>query len=331
MRNLIALLAVLVLSGLAYGQGIEGQLRRLYNVERGNSGGYEVMDFTKGFLLNGSALSLTELGFFDGVTAGTVTASKGVAVDSNKDIGDFRNLDAVNVDAGASGTAGTVDIFPSTASKGKVAITAADSAGNTTTTIVNASQSGARTYTIPDAGASGGFVLTTATQKVFGMPHVRLNSSTAASTAFTAAVEANFSTGSYTIPASTLAAGDVITVDCVVTIPTTDAADTLRIYLNVGGISGTAIFDSTALDVSNDDKFRLRATINVRTVGATGTMYCLVEGTATVAGADAVAYPTLTSIGSIDTTAAIDLTVSAVWSDATGNSCSLQFFNVNLN
>ena len=64
-----------------------------------------------------------------------------------------------NVDAGASGTAGTVDVFPATAAKGKVSLTAADSAGDTTTTLVNASQAGARTYTIPDAGASASFVM----------------------------------------------------------------------------------------------------------------------------------------------------------------------------
>jgi hypothetical protein len=115
-----------------------------------------------------SSVDLTELASLDFGTAGTVTASKMVVVDSNKDIGDFRNLDAVNFDAGASGTAGSVDVFPSTASKGKIAITAADSAGNTTTTITNASQSGARTYTIPDAGASASFVMTEGTQTVNG-------------------------------------------------------------------------------------------------------------------------------------------------------------------
>jgi len=113
-------------------------------------------------------IAAPELGFLDGVTAGTVTASKAVVVDSNKDAGDFRNLDAVNFDAGASGTAGTVDIFPSTASKGKVSLTAADSAGNTTTTIVNASQSGARTYTIPDAGGSASFMMAAGTNTLSG-------------------------------------------------------------------------------------------------------------------------------------------------------------------
>lgn len=107
----------------------------------------------------GTLLAGAELTVLDGVTAGTVTASKAAVVDSNKDIGDFRNLDVVNIDAGASGTAGSVDVFPSTASKGKVSLTAADSAGDTTTTIVNASQGGARTYTIPDAGASASFVM----------------------------------------------------------------------------------------------------------------------------------------------------------------------------
>ena len=40
----------------------------------------------------GSALTTTELGYLDGLTAGTVTASKAVVVDSNKDITGFRNI-----------------------------------------------------------------------------------------------------------------------------------------------------------------------------------------------------------------------------------------------
>jgi hypothetical protein len=55
---------------------------------------------------------------------------------------------------GASGTVGAFNVFPSTSAKGSVRILAADSAGDTVTTITNASQAGARTYTIPDAGAS---------------------------------------------------------------------------------------------------------------------------------------------------------------------------------
>jgi hypothetical protein len=94
------------------------------------------------------------------VTPGTVTASKAVVVDSNKDIGDFRNLDVTNLDAGLSGTAGTVDVFPSTAARGKLAIAAVDNTGNTTTTISNAAMGQASVVSIPDGGASTDTFLT---------------------------------------------------------------------------------------------------------------------------------------------------------------------------
>lgn len=118
--------------------------------------------------VNGNLITGTEIGYLDGLTIGTVTASKGVIVDANKDIGDFRNLDVVNLDAGASGTAGTVDVFPTTASKGKLAITAGDNAGDTTNTIVNASQTTTAIWTIPDTNGSASFVMTAAAQTVGG-------------------------------------------------------------------------------------------------------------------------------------------------------------------
>lgn len=104
-------------------------------------------------------LSFAEFSAIDIGAAGTVAASKALVADSNKDLSALRNLTVTNLDAGASGTAGSLDVFPTTASKGKLTVSAADSAGDTTTTITNASQAGARTYTIPDAGASGKFVM----------------------------------------------------------------------------------------------------------------------------------------------------------------------------
>ena len=92
--------------------------------------------------------------------AGTVVASTAVVVDANKDIAAFRNVGLVNLDAGSSGVAGSVDIFPTTASKGKTTFVAADNTGNTTTTITTALQATTRTYTIPDAGvAAANFAL----------------------------------------------------------------------------------------------------------------------------------------------------------------------------
>jgi hypothetical protein len=114
-------------------------------------------------------LGIAESAVLDGVTAGTVTASKAVVVDANKDVGDFRNVDVVNLDAGASGAAGSVDVFPATALKGKLAITAADNAGDTVTAIVKASQAAARIYTIPDAGADASFAMTEGAQTLNGV------------------------------------------------------------------------------------------------------------------------------------------------------------------
>lgn len=112
--------------------------------------------------IGGSAFSTTELGFVDGVTAGTVTASKAAVPDANKDLGDFRNLDAVNLDAGSSGVPGSVDVFPTTAAKGKLAITKADNTANDTTTLAVAAQGQASTITIPDPGAASASVLLSA-------------------------------------------------------------------------------------------------------------------------------------------------------------------------
>lgn len=131
------------------------------------SGGDLDIESGASFKLAGTAVttSAAELNYLDGLTAGTVTASKFVLVDANKDISTFRNLSAVtlaatNLDAGASGTAGTVDVFPSSATSGKIAITAADNAADHTITIVNASHGQATTYTLPDIGQATGNIVT---------------------------------------------------------------------------------------------------------------------------------------------------------------------------
>jgi hypothetical protein len=95
------------------------------------------------------------------------TMSGNIAM-GNGNITGAAQVTSTNFDAGASGTAGTVDVFPATAVKGKIQIAAANSAGDTTTTITNASQAAARTYTIPDAGADASFVMTKGTQTVSG-------------------------------------------------------------------------------------------------------------------------------------------------------------------
>lgn len=94
-----------------------------------------------------------------GAVAGTITASKAVIVDSNKDASTFRNLTATNVKAGASGTAGTVDVFPTTAAKGKLQIAVTDQVGDTTVELTVAAMAAARQISLPDPLAAADILL----------------------------------------------------------------------------------------------------------------------------------------------------------------------------
>ena len=153
-------------------------------VIRLESGGILALETGATMTINGETITLGELGYLDGLTAGTVTASKALVVDASKGIATITTatittltsttanvptVNATNVDAGASGTAGTVDVYPATATSGKIALTAANSAGDYTTTIVNASMAAARTLTIPDPGGAASFVMTEGAQTVNGV------------------------------------------------------------------------------------------------------------------------------------------------------------------
>lgn len=105
-------------------------------------------------------------GTLTGVTTITVTTVTATTV--NATTVNATTATATTVNAGASGTAGTFQVFPTTASKGKATITVSDASGNTTTAINVAAQTGARTYTVPDAGASASFAMTEGAQTING-------------------------------------------------------------------------------------------------------------------------------------------------------------------
>lgn len=140
------------------------------------------------------------------------------------------------VQAGASGTAGEVDIFPTTASKGKTALTAADNTGNTTTTITTAAQATTRTYTIPDAGADASFVMAAAGVAAIGASgtagelDVFPTTSAKGKTAITAADN----TGNTTTTITTAAQGGARTY----TVPDKGAAATFLLSTSTIGSSG---------------------------------------------------------------------------------------------
>lgn len=65
-----------------------------------------------------------------------------------------------NIQAGLSGTAGSLISYPGTASKGSLALTAVANTGNTATVISNSAMGQATTFSVPDPGvASAAFVL----------------------------------------------------------------------------------------------------------------------------------------------------------------------------
>lgn len=143
-------------------------------------------------------------------------------------------------------------------------------------------------------------------------------------------VEAVMGSGTITIPAG-VAAGDVVRFTAHVAIPTTVSTDTLRVRIRVGGLSGTAIFDSTAVDFANNDCFGLFGSITFRTVGASGTAQAVVAGIGLIDGT-APAFPsTSTALSSLDTTASIPVVVTAVWSTQNANVAKLQELNGYLN
>lgn len=108
-------------------------------------------NFKSGFQIDGVDFDGDESGYLTGITPGTAAASKAVVLDVSKAITGIGSLQAVSqVQVGNSGAAGQFTVFPSTASKGYVTITATDNTGDTATGIVVGAQAAARTIGLPD-------------------------------------------------------------------------------------------------------------------------------------------------------------------------------------
>lgn len=97
-------------------------------------------------------------------TVTNLTATGNVSVGGTLDVTGvttLANAVATNLDLGASGTAGSLDIFPTTASKGKLAITVTDQTGDTTVSLAIGAMAAARTITLRDPGAAASLLTTT--------------------------------------------------------------------------------------------------------------------------------------------------------------------------
>lgn len=127
--------------------------------------------------------------------------------------------------------------------------------------------------------------------------------------------ESTFSNGTITIPAGSLRAGDQIRIRGRVTFPTTNSTDTALVKLKIGS---TVIFATAATDVADADACVFDALLTIRTVGASGTMVASGTFSIGVPGTATVRSFSLTST-SIDTTAALSITVTVTWSVASAS------------
>lgn len=154
-----------------------------------------------------------------------------------------------------------------------------------------------------------------------------LYSSVAASAAVTNTVTATAFDKSYTIPANTLAVGDIIRIRGQGIATATNSTDTLAVDIKIGS---TTILTIPATDVANNDIFVFDVTVIVRTIGASGTFVALASYNIGVPGTATTRTQSKASTA-IDTTAAQAITVVATWSVANaGNSVRLDLLEVEL-
>ena len=117
--------------------------------------------------------------------------------------------------------------------------------------------------------------------------------------------------GSYTIPADTLAVGDIVRVKVFCTVIDNNSTDTLTPILKFGG---TAIATGAALDVADDDVVFAYADVHVTNVGSSGTMTAFSEIRTDANGGTAVMAAT--DLTSKDTTSGLDVVLNVDWSAA---------------
>jgi len=135
--------------------------------------------------------------------------------------------------------------------------------------------------------------------------------------------------GYFDIPANSIVAGDVIRVTVAIAVPTTVSTDTLRLRLRVGGLAGTVIYDSTAVDVANGNYVVANLEFTFRTIGATGTAY--VTGTihSNLISTVATAPLTPTLLTGLNTTSALRLlAATGVWSTQNANVAAVQQYDI---
>jgi predicted RecA/RadA family phage recombinase len=128
--------------------------------------------------------------------------------------------------------------------------------------------------------------------------------------------------GTLTIPANTLRIGNVVEAVAAMIATATNSTDTFRFRIRLGGVAGTVVADSTAIDLADNDTAQHRLQIVVRAIGASGSVVAASHGMMKTTASHLVVGAT-----TVDTTAAITLVATITESVANaGNSAKLTQF-----
>lgn len=124
----------------------------------------------------------------------------------------------------------------------------------------------------------------------------------------------------YVIPAGSLRAGDVIKIRSHGTTPSTNSTDTLTVKIKIGS---NIILATAATDVANNDAWTLDATIQVRTIGASGTIISFGAAGLGVPGTATMRVSNMAS-ATVDTTGDLTIDVTGTWSAASASDQAAQ-------
>ena len=113
--------------------------------------GIAAADISVGKELQDKVGDITASNTFSGTqTFSTIVATTGTVTTLGSTTGNITTVNATNIDAGASGTAGSVDVFPGTAASGKFTITCTNQTGDTAVTLTAGAMGQATVLTIRD-------------------------------------------------------------------------------------------------------------------------------------------------------------------------------------
>ena len=121
---------------------------------------------------------------------------------------------------------------------------------------------------------------------------------------------------SFAIPAGALKQGRIIDYFAAAIATATNGTDTFRYRVRLGGLTGSVVADSGAIDLANNDALVVQGQVVVREDGASGSIVGAAQGVLKT-----TAFNTLLDAAATDTTAALTLVLTCQQSAASaGNS-----------